>query len=178
MLGHTDVGYTKFVYVLRLNAKTPLPLSHPRWPCIAGHREESSAIAKNLQRVLSDACLTEQAVEDKVLVYPELLHPTREGVHCSHDTYIINMLFIHRLIQFLFWSGVLLMYQSKAVRVLYPVHDVDLPHSSSWSGLIEGCLTCGAASEGNYMCIQSRLVRVSAYIIRFWHPFDSSSYEM
>ena len=125
----------------RLNAKTPLPLSHPRWPCIAGHREESSAIAKNLQRVLSDACLTEQAVEDKVLVSRAVASDTGGGA--LHDTYIINMLFIHRLIQFLFWSGVLLMYQSKAVRVLYPVHDVDLHHSSSWSGLIEGCLTCG-----------------------------------
>ena len=66
------------IYVLRLNAKTPLPLSHPRWPCIAGHREESNAIAKILQRVLSDAGLTEQAVEDNVL-----LHATREGMHCT-----------------------------------------------------------------------------------------------
>jgi hypothetical protein len=41
------------IYVLRWNAKTPLPLyTRAGLVIIAGHREESNAIAKNLQRAL------------------------------------------------------------------------------------------------------------------------------
>ena len=83
----------------------------------------------------------EMHVQDEVLESIAVACDTGEGG--LYDTYIVNMLFIHRLMQFLFWSGALLMHQSKVVRVLYQVHDVDLHHNSSWLELIEGCSLVG-----------------------------------
>ena len=64
----------------------------------------------------------EMHVQDEVLESIAVACDTGGGG--LYDTYIVNMLFIHRLMQFLFWSGALLMHQSKVVRGELHVHSI------------------------------------------------------
>ena len=128
------------IYVLRLKAKTPLPLSHPRWPCIAGHREESNAIAKILQRVLSDAglrlkitccCMRHgRGCTARNLHYQQAIHTP------SHSVSVLE------------WSIVDVSKQGCAC-IVSSARRRPAPQLifESWWGLIEGCLTCGRVRE-------------------------------